>query len=458
MHRRILLSPLVAVLMLGLIACHNKKAVNPIAAVDSKQPDKVLFDRAMDALKHNKFETTRITLKTLLDTYPDSEFVARAKLALGDSWYAEGGSAAMAQAESEYKDFIVYFPTMPEAAEAQMKIGNIHYAQMEKPDRDFTHAKRAEDEYRQMILQFPDSKLVPEAKAKLREVQEVLAEREFRVARYYYMRESWAPAMARLKSLVDAYPLYSGADEALYMLGDAYERQAQSVRLDPTGFWKAVPEDARNRLIKDSENEASEAYSRLITRYPVTQRATEAKQRLEAMRRPVPTATPEAIALNKAEEEDRRTPGMLARARSTFRKAPDVSLTARVGEPTLVDPKQTDATQIVQHATDVMAGKDSTGSVSVETVKDGAPPVGDAVPRSDASSSDANGIPELKPNVSDNGGSTDAPAPAPAQENQAQSGDPDNGAAASSSKDNADSGVSSSKVKKKKGLRKIVPF
>src|SRR4051794_10992158 len=155
--------------------CSNKTQ-NPIANVDSKQPDKVLFDRAMDAMKHNKFDVARLTLQTLINTYPDSEFVARAKLAVGDSWYAEGGSAALIQAENEYKDFITFFPNMPEAAEAQLKIANIHYREMEKPDRDYTHAKRAEDEYRQLLIQFPDSKLVAEAKQRLLEVQEVLAE------------------------------------------------------------------------------------------------------------------------------------------------------------------------------------------------------------------------------------------------------------------------------------------
>src|SRR5438270_2040414 len=144
-------------------ACTNKKVQNPLANVGSKQPDKVLFDRAMDALKHNKFDVARMTLQTLINAYPDSEYIARAKLAVGDSWYAEGGSASLAQAETEYKDFITFFPNMPEAAEAQLKIANIHYQQMEKPDRDFTHAMRAEDEYRQIILQYPDSKFVPVA-------------------------------------------------------------------------------------------------------------------------------------------------------------------------------------------------------------------------------------------------------------------------------------------------------
>src|ERR1700750_507556 len=160
MFRRIPVVILLAILAFSA-ACTNKKVSNPIAQVDSKQPDKVLFDRALDALKHNKFDVARLTLQTLINTYPDSEYVARAKLAIGDSWYAEGGSAAMTQAENEYKDFQTFFPNMPEAAEAQMKIAGIHYDEMEKPDRDFTHAKRAEEEYRQMILQYPDSPLIP---------------------------------------------------------------------------------------------------------------------------------------------------------------------------------------------------------------------------------------------------------------------------------------------------------
>ena len=152
------------IILLGVLAfavgCTNKKVNNPLANVGSKQPDKVLFDRAMDAMKHNRFDVARITLQTLINTYPDSEYIARAKLAVADSWYAEGGGTALAQAEIEYKDFETFFPNMPEAAEAQLKIANIHYQQMEKPDRDYTHAMRAEEEYRQLILQYPDNKKV----------------------------------------------------------------------------------------------------------------------------------------------------------------------------------------------------------------------------------------------------------------------------------------------------------
>ena len=364
-------------------ACTNKKVNNPLAKVDSKQPDKVLFDRAMDAMKHGKYDVARLSLQTLINTYPDSEYVARAKLAIGDSWYQEGGSAAMAQAESEYKDFITFFPNMPEAAEAQLKIANIHFGEMEKADRDPTHARRAEEEYRQLILQFPDSKLVPEAKQRLLEVQEVLARREYMIGHFYFLRESYPAAIARLKSVADTYPLYSDADQALFELGTSYEREADLVRRTK------LPETVKGALIKQYTDGATAAYDRIVTRYPLEERAGDAKKRLEALKQPIPQATPEAIAEDKAEIASRGSTGKIGKVIENFHKAPDVAEAAKVGEPTLVDPKQSSAPDMVRAMNSTVMGGLSNpnggNQVSVEQIKPGAPPPSNAlVPRSDA--------------------------------------------------------------------------
>jgi outer membrane protein assembly factor BamD len=141
-------------------------------------------------------------------------------LAIADSWFREGGSHGLAQAEAEYKDFILFYPTLEEAAESQEKICTIHYRQMEKPDRDMTHALRAEDECRQLVIQFPNSKFAPIAQQRLREIQEVIAEGEFRVGSFYHTKGSHPAAANRLQALVDHFPLYSQADLALWQLGD----------------------------------------------------------------------------------------------------------------------------------------------------------------------------------------------------------------------------------------------
>ena len=380
MFRRALLSVLILSTLLFVGCFTNKKVNNPIADVNSKQPDKVLYDRAMDAMKHNKFDVARLSLQTLINTYPDSEYVARAKLAIGDSWYAEGGSAAMAQAESEYKDFITFFPNMTEASEAQMKIANIHYNEMEKADRDYTHAKRAEEEYRQLIMQFPDSPLVPEAKKKLLAVQEVLGEREFMIGHYYYMRESWPAAIARFKSLVDTYPLYSGADEALYEMGGALERQADLLRKSK------ISEAAKAGLIKQYTDQATAAYDQILTRYPEEARADDARKRLQALGKPIPKATPEAIAQNKKEQESRSSLSTYNKMMLNFKKGPDVSQATKVGEPTLVDPPQTSAPQLVRAATSNVMSALNAATTGTATPGTGTAPAAEnaAAPRSDA--------------------------------------------------------------------------
>src|SRR3954468_20159033 len=72
---------------------------------DSQQPDKELFDRGVRDLERSRFTVARLTLQTLLNTYPDSEYIAKAKLGIADSWYRQGGTSNLLQAESEYKDF-----------------------------------------------------------------------------------------------------------------------------------------------------------------------------------------------------------------------------------------------------------------------------------------------------------------------------------------------------------------
>src|SRR4030088_1197960 len=123
----------------------RKKYENPITK-DTQQPDKVLFDKAIGDMERSRYEVARLTLQTLMNTYDTSEYLAKAKLAYADSWFREGGTHGLAQAEAEYKDFILFYPTMEESAEAQYRICDIHYKQMEKADRDPEHAIRAEEE------------------------------------------------------------------------------------------------------------------------------------------------------------------------------------------------------------------------------------------------------------------------------------------------------------------------
>src|SRR5215472_8867852 len=328
MVRKILVTAVLAGAVLASSGCRHK-VQNPLANIDSKQPDKTLFDRSMESMKKAHYQEARTLLETLINAYPDSEYIARAKLAMGDSLYNEGGSAALKQAEVEYKDFQTFFPNMPEAAEAQMKVATIHYKEMEKPDRDYAEAARAAEEYKTLIQQYPESPLVPAAKQKLREVQEILADRQYRIAHFYYLRQNIAASQARLKSLIDSYPLYSGIDEALFDLGGLYEREAAALRR------QNINAAAREKLAGDYQQKAIECYSRIITRYPAMDRAGDARRRLQALNAPVPTPTAEALAQSKAEEQSRGSISLRKKAMGNFNRHPNVAMASGVGDPSL---------------------------------------------------------------------------------------------------------------------------
>ncbi len=317
-----------------------------IAPVDAGLPDKVLYDKALDATKRGHFDVARLDLQTLLNTYPDSQYQMKAKLAIADSWYKEGGTAALTQAEQEYKDFITFFPNAPEAAEAQMRVGDIYFRQMDKPDRDYSKATHAEEEYRLMLQQFPESTLVPQAKQRLREVQEVMATRESEIAAFYGTHANWPATIARYQTVVDTYPQYSHMDDVLIGLGDAYETQARFFRT------AKLPEAAKAALEKTYDDRAIAAYSKVVLEHSAAPHVEEARDRLDAMNVKIPTPTPEQVAASVALENSRRQYRLQDRATLLIMHRPDVVLAARDGEPTLADPAPTTAPAITKALTD----------------------------------------------------------------------------------------------------------
>jgi outer membrane protein assembly factor BamD len=297
--------------LLSSCGVRRHKYDSPITK-ETQQPDKVLFDTAVNDIEHSRYERARLTLQTLMNTYDTSEYLAKAKLAVADSWYREGGSHGYAQAEAEYKDFILFYPNMEEAAEAQSKICDMEYRQMDKADRDPLHALRAEDECRQVLVQFPNSKFAPQAQQSLREVQEVLADAEYRVGTFYAKKGSYPAAANRLQGVSDQFPLYSQADQALWDLAGSYQRMGDRF-----------------------ENQQAAAYTKLIREYPLSVHVDAARSRLQAMNRPVPEPDPVAYARMKYELENRGKRTFMSDFKGIFAQHPDTSMAAKSGSPSM---------------------------------------------------------------------------------------------------------------------------
>jgi outer membrane protein assembly factor BamD len=328
---------LILPLFLLLLSCGGKKVATEAPGSDLDEPDKVLFDRAKRDLDKNKFTVARLTLNTLINTYPDSEFLPQAKYAMAESFYRENSSGALNQAEAEFKDYITFFPASELADDAQLKVAMTHVRRMEKADRDRTQAMLAEAELKTMVETYPDSPLLEETKEKLRAVQEVLADGVFKIGNFYLLRKSYPAAVDRYQEILKKYPDFSRAPDALFNLAEAF-RHANN------------PESAIY-------------YARIISEYPLSEHVNDAKERLTAMNQPIPEPNP--VALARAQQVQRDDRGILRKTFGVFSRRPPV-------------PTDTDAASSEEQAgeqTDNKDGSSGTFTIDPKVVHPGKAPV-----------------------------------------------------------------------------------
>ncbi len=454
--------------LLGATRCdaqifHKKKRVNKsTSATNTAEPDKILYDKAMDDLKHGRHEVGRLNLQTLINTYPDSEYLAKAKLGIADSFFKEGGTANLTQAVQAYKDFGIFFPMLlPEAPYAQLQVAMTHYKQLEKPDRDRTHARAAEDEFQIFLSKYPNDPLAGKAEQHLREVQELLAEGDFRIGYYYYVKEDKKAAESRLRAIINRYPLYSKSDRALWMLAN---------------IWDTT----------EKKEIANTYYARLVRNYPLSPLVPEAKNRLKAHGAPVPQPDPNAVAWMTAEQNaPRQKESLIKKPMRLVTSGPgqELRVAAKSGKPTMTPEAESEAgidvltggsprggagTGIV--ATIVPGSTGGTTSSSAENVApatDGGEPnaATPADPNAPAGSTHSNTAAATSDSANGTtaAGATD-PAPktdaAPAATGQAADAAKTDGSTAQVATQNGTNGDNKkeSTSKKKKGVKKLIPW
>ncbi len=446
---------------------HRKKKINKSTSADNTaEPDKVLYTRALNDIKRGHQEVGRLAMQTLINTYPDSEYLAKAKLAIADSYYKEGGTANMTQAIQGYKDFGIFFPFLPEASYAQLQVANTHYRQMAKPDRDRTEAKAAEEEFQTFLEKYPKDPLAPQAEARLRNVQEIIAEGDYRIGYFYYVKGDQRAAAARLLAITRRYPLFSKSDHALWMLGDIFEKS-------------------------EHKEIASLYYAQIVRNYPLSDLVPDAKSKLTEFKVPVPQPDPKALAWMIAEQKaPRQHDTLIKRPLALVRTGPHAEFiaAAKTGTPNLQpEADNTSATDVLTGGNRSQLGGGGSASTSavVEVVtpgtggNTGGSTGGSSTPDGNTTGADAAQPPadgSAPPAAAD----PSAGAASPAATTPADANAPANGSAPAetgdtaaktdapataaqnadgSKTDSTDSGKQKeSSSKKKKGLRKVVPW
>jgi outer membrane protein assembly factor BamD len=226
------------------------------------EPDRFLWERGTEALNKKRWVVAREYFRQLVDSYPQSQYRADAKLGVGDSFLGEGSAEAFVLAINEYREFLSFYPTHPRADYAQLKLGMSHFYQMRAPARDQTETREAVRELTVFVERYPKSSLIEEGKQHLREAKDRLGDSEFAVGQQYYRMKYYPGAIGRLKPLVESDPEYSNRDAAFYYLGESLVGMQQASAALPY-FERIVKEFEQSEYLERARKRIEELQATL---------------------------------------------------------------------------------------------------------------------------------------------------------------------------------------------------
>ncbi|HTH04009.1 MAG TPA: outer membrane protein assembly factor BamD [Vicinamibacterales bacterium] len=202
--------------------------------VGTLEPDKFLWERGTEELNKKHWLTSREYYRQLMDSYPQSQYRADAKLGLADSYLGEHSAESTVLAINEFREFLSYYPTHRRAYYAQYKLGMCHFYQMHGPDRDQSETLEAIAELTTFVTRYgvvnpndPDAEaraqVVADGKAKLREARDRLSDADYRVGYFYLKTQKFPPAaIDRFKDILQKDPEYSRRDAVYFYMAQAY--------------------------------------------------------------------------------------------------------------------------------------------------------------------------------------------------------------------------------------------
>jgi outer membrane protein assembly factor BamD len=222
---------LLAASLLAAAACSHGQA--DIATLTSNS-DQVIWDAGQKAMQKHNYEAARQHFKRIIDAFPQSRYAPSARLALGDSYVQEGGTANDILAVGAYREFLTLYPSHPQSDYAQFQVGESYFRQKSGPDRDQTQTIHALEEYERLLDLYPASPYIEKARGRIKETRQQLARSEYMAGWFYQKaRQYCRAAIARYEGILRDYPDFDDLDIVLLHMAECLHAQGRTAEAMP---------------------------------------------------------------------------------------------------------------------------------------------------------------------------------------------------------------------------------
>ncbi len=232
-----LLVAVAALMALPAVGCGSAQTGSVEYSVSAQRN----YEKGLESLKREDWVAAAKYFAFIKNRFPYSKFATLSELRVAD---AEFGAEQYAEAIDGYRVFIRLHPTHEMVANgyASFRIGEAYYKQLTgdswilppASEGDQSANEDAALELTSYVEKYPQSPYREKAQEILRKVGKKLADHEWYAAQYYWKRDKPMGTVLRLRRLLERYRGVGYDEEALWLLGRAYESVAMTERARTT--------------------------------------------------------------------------------------------------------------------------------------------------------------------------------------------------------------------------------
>ena len=208
------------------VGCSSSK--NEAPKIDDKPPVE-LYSDAQHALDSASYDKAAEVLEALDNRYPFGPHSEQVQIDLIYSYYKQDETAlALAGIDRFIRlnpthkdlDYIYYLRGLTHVAVDQSYFQELF--NIDRYDRDPSHALQAFKDFNRLIQHYPKSKYARDAQLRMVAIKDRLARYEISVAEWYIEREAYIAAINRGKLVLNNYPDTAAVEDALNIMIEAY--------------------------------------------------------------------------------------------------------------------------------------------------------------------------------------------------------------------------------------------